>query len=173
MEIIPPPLPRHPWMALICSQYQQDLTDSSGTSIKCGQFCGGALVSNDHVITSSSCLSRADINNTVVFLGVTSVQDALMSLDYLFISEIHLHPDSSHGDTVAMIKLENRVNFSSTVNKISLPETFESYQDGDEALIAGWQEGNSQNGDTTDERAVIIKSEEHCIQQFQNKYIQK
>ena len=147
--------------------------DSSGKKIKCGQMFGGSLISSQHIITAASCLAQADINNTVVFLEVTSVQNALMSLDYLFLSEIHLYPGPTQGDTVAIIKLEKEVNFGSTINQICLSEPFTSYQDVDEALITGWQEFDQINAETTDASAVTvtIKSEEYCNEQFENVFI--
>ena len=146
-----------------------------GEKIKCGHICGGTLISSQHIITSASCLAQADINNTVVFLEVTSVQKALVSLDYLFISEIHRYPGSTQGDTAAIFKLEKKVNFGSTINKICLSEPFTSYQDEDEAFITGWQESNMINGETTDVSAVTVmmKSEEYCRKQFENVFTKK
>ena len=167
--------PKHPWMVLVCSQYQQDQADSSGKKIKCGQTCGGTLISSQHIITAASCLAQADINNTVVFLEVTSVQNALMSLDYLFLSEIHPYPGQTQGETVAIIKLEKEVNFGFTLNWICLTEPFASYQDGDTALITGWQEFGQINAETTDASAVTVtmKSEEYCSEQLKNVFIKK
>ena len=168
--------PEHPWMVLVCSQYKQDPADSSGKKIKCGQMCGGTLISSQHIITAASCLTQADINNTVVFLEVTSVQKALMSLDYLFLSEIHPYPGPTQGDTVAIIKLEKEVNLGSTINHICLTEPLStSYQAEDEALILGWREFDQINKDTTDSIAVTVtmKSEEYCIEQFEDVFIKK
>ena len=164
--------PEHPWMVLVCSQYQQDQADSSGKKIKCGQMCGGSLISSQHIITAASCLAQADINNTVVFLEVTSVQNALMSLDYLFLSEIHIYTGPTQGDTVAIIKLEKEVNFGSTINQICLTA---SYQAEGEALIPGWREFDQIDGETTDSIAVAVtmKSGEYCIEQFENVFIKK
>ena len=163
--------PEHPWMVLVCSQYHQDQADSSGKKIKCGQKCGGTLISSQHIITAASCLAQANINNTVVFLEVASVQKALKSLDYLFLSEIHPYQGPTQGDTVAIIKLEKEVNFGSTINQICLTEPLASYQDEDEALITGWQI----NGERTDAIAVTVmmKSEEYCSKQFENVFIKK
>ena len=164
--------PEHPWMVLVCSQYQQDPADSSGKKIKCGQMCGGSLISSQHIITAASCLAQSDINNTVVFLEVTSVQNALMSLDYLFLSEIHIYTGPTQGDTVAIIKLEKEVNFGSTINQICLTA---SYQAEGEALIPGWREFDQIDGETTDSIAVAVtmKSGEYCIEQFENVFIKK
>ena len=98
-----------------------------------------------------------------------------MSLDYLFLSEIHPYPGPTQGDTVTIIKLEKEVNFSSAVNKICLTEPLASYQDETEALTPGWQEFNQINGETTDAIAVTVmmKSEEYCSKQFENVFIKK
>ena len=167
--------PEYPWMVLVCTQYQQDTADSSGKKIKCGQICGGTLISSKHIVTATSCLAQADINNTVVFLEVTSVQNALMSLDYLFLSEIHPYPGPTQGDTVAVIQLEKNVNFGSNVNQICLTEPLTWNQDEDKALITGWQEFNQIDGDTTGASAVTVmmKSEEYCSVQFENVFIKK
>ena len=164
--------PEHPWMVLICIQYEQDKEDSSGKKIKCGQMCGGSLISSQHIITAASCLAQADIDNTVVFLEVTSVQNALMSLDYLFLSKIHLYPKPTQGDTLAIIKLENKVNFGSTINQICLSEPFTTYQDGDKALMP---EFSQINGETTyaSSVTVMMRSEEYCSKQFKDVFIKK
>ena len=108
-------------------------------------------------------------------LDVTNVQKALMSLDYLFLSEIHPYPGQTQEETVAIIKLEKEVNFGSTINQICLTEPLASYQDEDKALITGWQEFDQINGGTTDSIAVTVtmKSEKYCREQFNNVFIKK
>ena len=176
----------HPWLVDICVDYQEDKVDSSGNKITCSKLCKGTLITHRDVITSASCVRTSDENNTVVFLGKVNIQDSLNNLDYHFLSKnqeiksqagifgvgvwklpVTIYPGYSlngneeykQSPDLALLKLENEVEFGPSVNKICLPTIKETEKDiSNSKVFFASSHGNPSE--------LTVKSNEWCENNF-------
>ena len=173
-----------PWLVDICVDYEEDKLDSSGNKITCNKICKGTLISKRDVLTSASCVKTSDENNTVVFLGSLDIQDSLDSLDYQFLAEnpVKIYPhifigaeEYKRAPDLALIKLENLVNFDPSINKICLPTVRETSQDfsNSKPIFAAKNEYFSSRDHAVSKADVTVKSIEWCRNQPNLNFMQR
>ncbi|XP_035449113.2 phenoloxidase-activating factor 1 isoform X2 [Spodoptera frugiperda] len=132
-------------------------------------MCGGALVTDRHVVTAAHCVQKSDYGLvlTTVRLGehdtrtdpdcelkvcAPAVQDRGIKR---IISHPQFNKPAFHND-VAIIELDKPVTLNNYVAPICLPRTAEqlaNFKIGDEMTVAGWGKMNM----TTEERAKVLQ----------------
>ncbi|XP_073833449.1 serine protease SP24D-like [Musca autumnalis] len=119
---------------------------------KTGGMCGGSIISEYYILTAAHCVASGTPPETnspssiIVKAGSTQIlRDGKM----LPVSEIIVHPDyESMQNDIALVKLENPLQFSETIKPISLAT--EDPPEGASVVITGWgnvREGGSKSND--------------------------
>ncbi|XP_076314980.1 transmembrane protease serine 9-like [Tachypleus tridentatus] len=110
------------------------------------QQCGGALVSENFVVTAAHCVHKARLHEMTVVLGVYDIQDQRyqdLPPQYFSVSEVKIHPrfrfSASNPDRydVALLRLDRPVYFQEHILPICLPQYGKSFE-GLRGLVTGW-----------------------------------
>ncbi|CAB3249017.1 unnamed protein product [Arctia plantaginis] len=132
-------------------------------------MCGGALVSDRHVVTAAHCVQKYDYGPvlTKIRVGEHDIRkdpDCELSVcappvQDVAVKKIVPHPDFNkpafHND-LAMIELEKPVTLNNYVAPVCLPRTKEQLQTfnmGEVLTVAGWGKMNM----TTEDRADVLQ----------------
>lgn len=118
-----------PWMAAVLRRGIQHA------------FCGGALITNLHVLTAAHCIYRYDKNELTVRLGEydQKVKNETRSRDFRIL-EIRQHIDfdeTTYDNDIAILKLHQSVLFNSYIWPVCLPPTGENFA-GWNGIVTGW-----------------------------------
>ncbi|XP_077532354.1 chymotrypsinogen B-like [Haemaphysalis longicornis] len=123
-----------PWMA--------GLYDGKGAD-----FCGGALISDQHVLTAAHCFCPERDMNFTVHLGSHKRTTRDQSEIVHKVKEVCVHPQypcdrKKRGwprlNDIAVITLRDRVNFSDAISPVCLPTNREVLPMGSTYHVAGW-----------------------------------
>ncbi|EDV96765.1 chymotrypsin BI [Drosophila grimshawi] len=107
-------------------------------------WCGGSLISDQHVLTAAHCVDMA--KRALVFLGANEIKNAKESGQVRLMvpsSNFHIYPTWNPKrlkDDIALIKLPHPVSFNERIHPIQLPKRHYEYRNFKNKLgiASGW-----------------------------------
>ena len=112
--------------------------------LKAQATCGGSLITQKHVLTSASCVQGKNIEDLFAILGAHNVTAEIEKINWVFFSNIYIYPDyvgdRKYSPDVAVLQLEDSVNFGPKIQPICLPSQLMTRNLFEEkpAILAGW-----------------------------------
>lgn len=152
---------KYPWMVRL-------------VDIKNGGFCGGTLISRQHVLTAAHCVvANGNLRPLSIFAVDIGKHDTTKSEpERVSISKITPFPGYMVGRHVsyydiAVLTLSSPVTFSRNISPVCLPADTQETHAGQEAVTTGW--GRTQNGQTSNvlkEADVTILTNRQCNEAY-------
>ena len=125
------PAGAYPWMTALVTR---------GRTVADGQFCGGALIHSQWILTAAHCMPGQTPSSLDVVVGVNDLRTATPA-QRLAVSQIIVHPqyyEASHGEPmndVALLKLAQPLNGVPTLPLVNDPDLIAL---GNRARALGW-----------------------------------
>merc|ERR1712178_659442 len=132
-------------------------------------FCGGTLISNQHVLTAAHCTAGSSASNIAVLVGEHRIDDNLYNR--IGFSAINDHPnynDRSLNNDYSVLTLAEPVTFSDKVRPACLPSNAAEEYIGRTATVSGWgtlTSGGNQPA-VLNEVDVTVQSNDQCKQAY-------
>ncbi|XP_044314484.1 serine protease 7 [Drosophila rhopaloa] len=155
--------------------------------------CGGSLLNHRYVVTAAHCLVGSYASPFGTFVSVRlgehdtrTPEDCLRGIcsrgvKSVAIEEFHVHenyvPDSEYWHDIALIRLQNEVEYSPTIRPICLPSTVVGriLHDGDTLTVAGWgrtdNEDGSRGSPTLQKVRVRFVENNICMKKYKSLYM--
>lgn len=115
--------------------YQVSFQHVKNTSLY--HYCGGAILTQDWIITAFKCVDSVDINKVRVMYGSHRLTVPGVVVE---IEKIIAHPDWNHvtlEHNLVLVKTKKKIEFvPNVIGPIALPE--QASEIGDEGLVSGW-----------------------------------
>ncbi|XP_050313186.1 trypsin-1-like [Anthonomus grandis grandis] len=161
-----------PWLAAL--YHPNDLEQGTGQ-----QFCGGALITDTHVLTAAHCLQGLSPQDLHVRLGEYdfSKTNETRSQDYQ-VAEINMHEDfdlASYENDIAIIRLVQPTTFNTYIWPVCLPPVTDKTYEEEIVTVAGWGQ-KSYAGLTSEillQVAIPVWNQTMCVDSFLQKITEK
>ncbi|RJQ82847.1 serine protease [Pseudonocardiaceae bacterium YIM PH 21723] len=132
------------------------------------QFCGGALVAPDKVLTAAHCLAPRQKSGVEVTVGRTDMRTS--DGESARVKNWWIHPafrQVDGGDDVAVITLDRKLH-APVIPMVRSDETW-VYRVGNQATVAGWGDLNENGARTTTlhSATVPIMPDQQCAADYQ------
>nr|XP_037273061.1 chymotrypsin-like elastase family member 2A [Rhipicephalus microplus] len=103
------------------------------------QFCGGALITDQHILTAAHCVDEATLDGIRVHLGSWRRSVFDNGEIAVLVKEMCVHQNyTGHENDIAVLKLAQPVNFTTTVRPVCLPQSEKHLPTETEAYATGW-----------------------------------
>ncbi|KAJ8667871.1 hypothetical protein QAD02_009534 [Eretmocerus hayati] len=135
--------------------------------------CGGAIISDEWIITAAHCVKGVVDSYLKVKAGSTLVngRGQVSRVRRVFIHDNYSSRSSDFD--IAIIRLERRLLFNRRVSPINLPEPDDIFSSGDRVLVTGWGATESSGPSSDQLRAVEVPlvSSHQCQEQYTTRRI--
>jgi len=147
--------------------WQVGLVSASGSH----PWCGGTLISSQHVLTAAHCTDGSSPSSIAVLLGEHKIDDS--SFTRVAISAITDHPGysaSTLDSDFSILTLAEPVTFSSSVSPACLPASTSQDYAGQVATVSGWGTLSSGGNQPTvlNDVDVTVQTNQACNEAYGN-----
>jgi trypsin len=144
------------------AQYQVSLRKGTG------HICGGAIISETHVLTAAHCTTGSSASQLSVRIGS---KFRISGGEIVTVSRIFQHPlynSKTQDYDFSVLLLSKKIKFSPTKAKIALPTSNEVFADGSPTFITGWGTTSFGGGSPISLRAAVVNivSQDKCNQAY-------
>ena len=132
-------------------------------------WCGGTLISSQHVLTAAHCTAGSNENSIAVLVGEHRIDDGIFTR--LSLSKITDHPDYNSNtldNDFSILTLSAPVDFTDEVSPACLPSDTNQLYGGSKATVSGWGTTSSGGNQPTTLREVevTVQTKDQCNQAY-------